>query len=406
MACITHSWNNSAAHRVPYNAFFNSTRLHGNLRLLSGNHPNVLIQQSMVECYRQVVETTQSASPTSAQRGCEAPHQSSATHNARVPVKQSVRVSHAISAWLQVWISQRPIRPRFACSHPTTSRLLGASALSHTIHATANSHVVCATFVFDEMSEDFSTGKRCIHQHGHHCCLHQHVRPCAIDDQRSYPALVRHVHFWVLSHDIHFKVFDLPLGSTRCWGTTACAELCMRGCGTLSRLQLRHLRSLSALPSLPAHLSLAPVHNPGFTIRSCTCLSFPRQTFFQPFSALVSACATPSSVLHPAVGPSLFTAPRVKYTCCSACTVGKKRSFGSDGVQATCAKKALDPGCARLSTTSCPSRVLSLISWETSGSGLARGTELFPPARRSRLRTHVLAVFCAVSNHLPRWWFE
>ena len=36
--------------------------------------PNVLIQQCIVECYRHVVETAQSASPTSAQRGCGAQH--------------------------------------------------------------------------------------------------------------------------------------------------------------------------------------------------------------------------------------------------------------------------------------------------------------------------------------------
>ena len=42
----------------------------------------------------------------------------------------------------------------------------------------------------------------------------------------------------------------------------------------------------------------------------------------------------------------------------------------------------------------------------TSGSGLARGTELLLPAQRSHLRTLVLAVFCTVSYHLPRWCLE
>ena len=60
-----------------------------------------------------------------------------------------------------------------------------------------------------------------------------------------------------------------------------------------------------------------------------------------------------------------------------------------------CAPSCLpaSPRCPRLSTTSCPSRVLSPTSWETSGSSLARGTELFLPAQQSHLRARVLTVF-------------
>ena len=82
------------------------------------------------------------------------------------------------------------------------------------------------------------------------------------------------------------------------------------------------------------------------------------------------------------MGPNLSTTRRVKYTCRCACNAGCKLSFGSDGVQTTFANKALtisrflafvslwapaaclleSPRCARLWTTSCPSRVLSPIS--------------------------------------------
>ena len=58
-------------------------------------HPNDLIQHCVVERYRLIVETTQSAFPTSGQCGWETRHQTYLTQwKRRVPAKQSVRVSH------------------------------------------------------------------------------------------------------------------------------------------------------------------------------------------------------------------------------------------------------------------------------------------------------------------------
>ena len=129
-------------------------------------------------------------------------------------------------------------------------------------------------------------------------------------------------------------------------------------------------------------------------IRSRTSLFFPRQTL------LVSVCEPllPPHACHQAVGPNLATTPRVRYTCRCAYTAGSQLSFGPDGVQTTCANTARDhllfSGVRVIVARQLPalasprwSRVLSPFSSETCGSRLTRGTELFLPARRSRLRT-------------------
>ena len=144
-------------------------------------------------------------------------------------------------------------------------------------------------------------------------------------------------------------------------------------------------------------------------LRSCSrtrmFFTIPFQTFSQTGSALVSVCAPhiPAHALHPVEGPNPSTTARVKYTCRCACAVGTKNwtiscflALVSRNAPAACLLAS--PRCARLSTTSCPPRVISPISWEPSGSGLARGTALFFSARRSQIRAHVLAVFCTISN--------
>ena len=97
-----------------------------------------------------------------------------------------------LSAGLQVWISH-PIRPRFACGHLTTrpelaSRLLGASALPHTLQTFASSRVLSRDLrvykwiqQFTEMSVDVSTEKCCIHNMALAAGLHRHVHPSAKD---------------------------------------------------------------------------------------------------------------------------------------------------------------------------------------------------------------------------------
>ena len=138
MACIKCSWSNSAARRVPCNVFSSTaTRPLARRPLLSGVYPKVfLIQQCVVENYRHIVETALSASPTPAQR-----------HPFVCPMP---------SAWLQVWISQRPIRPRVACSrrydHKTQKCLPNCLVPRHSlVHSKLSQNITLflATFVYE-----------------------------------------------------------------------------------------------------------------------------------------------------------------------------------------------------------------------------------------------------------------
>ena len=129
--------------------------------------------------------------------------------------------------------------------------------------------------------------------------------------------------------------------------------------GPWTRLRLRLLRCHLSIANLQSWTCRLLQHVcvwqqcllKSMRIRSRTCSSFSCPAFFQPGSALVSVCEPPlpAHALHPAVGPNLSTTPRVKYTCRWACTVGKT-------------------------------------------------LELYVPSHQSHLRTHVLPVFCMVSN--------
>ena len=118
-------------------------------------------------------------------------------------------VSSMLSAWLQIWISQKPTRPRCACGHPTTgleltSQLHGASALAHTLQTFARYHVLSRDIRVPAVDS---------------AVLHWDVRrllnwtwPSFLFApelshvcQRCCPALLRHAHFWALSFDIHVK---------------------------------------------------------------------------------------------------------------------------------------------------------------------------------------------------------
>ena len=109
-------------------------------------HPDVLIQQCVVERYRHVMDATQSAFPTSAQCGCEAQHQSYTMH-CRSPRKA---VRSCFPCYLhghQSGSHKDGSVQGFACSRLTiglelSSQLLGASALVHTLRTFASSHVL------------------------------------------------------------------------------------------------------------------------------------------------------------------------------------------------------------------------------------------------------------------------
>ena len=138
-----------------------------------------------------------------------------------------------------------------------------------------------------------------------------------------------------------------------------------------------------------SHVLILPtssIHPAWFCTRECVSHPFPRTPCIRPWVPalrVVIGALVPMAYKPPAQNRALdhlllFLA------------------FVSLGAPAACLPAS--SRCARLSTTSCPSRVLSPISWETVGPGLARGRALFPPAQRSRLRTHVLPVFCTVSS--------
>ena len=119
----------------------------------------------------------------------------------------------------------------------------------------------------------------------------------------------------------------------------------------------------------------------------------------------------PAHAFHPTVGPNLSKTPRAKYTWQS------KLSFGSDGVQTTCANQALDHFLFSGFQSFCASCLPAAVSQDVlvCGQHLAHpesflpslgkllvralhGTELCLSARRSRLRTRVLAVFLSDVN--------
>ena len=160
-------------------------------------YPRVIIQQCMVERFRPVVRTSQSPSPTSAQR-VAAKLNTSLTHTMQESHPRcNPLVLPMLSACLQVWISQRPIRPSFAWSRPTTGLdtlfpnawCLGTRSYTpkfRTFFLTTFVYEQCIQQFATEMSEDSSTGKRRIHQNGHHCCLHQHIDPFASDGSDAF----------------------------------------------------------------------------------------------------------------------------------------------------------------------------------------------------------------------------
>ena len=218
MACITNSWNNSAA-RVPYNAFFNCHTTPCCVFLSSrGIDPNVLVQQCMVECHPHVVETTPSASLTAAQRGCETQHQSYATQY-RSP-REAIRsclpcylhgyrsVSHrdrSIQASLVVIQPLDPnslpdcVVPRHSLTHSRT--FVSSHVLSRDLHARA----------VDPAARHCDV-RRLLHWEA----LHSPTWPSlsSSDGQRCYPGHFFDIHI-KRSHVSKLSRVDLSLGSAR-----------------------------------------------------------------------------------------------------------------------------------------------------------------------------------------------
>ena len=93
----------------------------------------------------------------------------------------------------------------------------------------------------------------------------------------------------------------------------------------------------------------------------------------------------PHGLCIQAVGPNLSTTLRVKKTCRWAGAAGSKLRFGSAN---HLRKQSLGPSPVFWPSCHC-ARCPSPVSWEPSGAGLARETELFLPLQRPHLLTHV-----------------
>ena len=96
MDCITFSWNCIATGRAPHNAlfFFTATRLHARSPTSWISHRDVFIQQCVVK--RQTCRGGHTICFSNFCTGWMRSSNNSLTqHNAGVPAKQSVRVSHA-----------------------------------------------------------------------------------------------------------------------------------------------------------------------------------------------------------------------------------------------------------------------------------------------------------------------